>query len=232
MMPNWRINYTGLQKIEFFKKFVKQLNIIHSYRSTYSVGSYATNLFYNPDEMDGLNYIRDLQMNFLPEREIGGISISEQFSPLISVDMQLVNSFTARIEMKKTRNLSLSFNNNQMMENKSDEYIIGLGYRFQQVPITIKTQGTAKKFQSDLDVRLDLSYRDTKMVMRKLEEDVNKLTSGMRRFVISFKADYTLSSRFRLRLFFDQDMNKPWVSSSFATTNTKVGFNLTFTLTN
>lgn len=232
MMPNWRITYNGLQKIEFFKKFVKSLNVNHSYRSTYSVGSYATNLFYNPDEVDGLNYIRDLQENFLPEREIGGISISEQFSPLLGFEMQMVNSFHARIEMKKSRNMSLSFNNNQMMENRSEEYIIGTGYRFQQVPITIKTQGTARKFQSDLDVRIDLTMRDTKMIMRKLEEDVNKLTSGMMRFTINLKADYTLSSKFRLRLFFDQDLNRPHVTSSYATTNTKAGFNITFTLTN
>ncbi len=231
MMPNWRINYNGLQKIEFFKKFVKSLNVIHSYRSTYSVGSYSTNLFYNPDEMDGLNYIRDLQLNFLPEREIGGVSISEQFSPLISLDLQMINSFTARIEMKKTRTLTLSFNNNQMMENRSEEYGIVAGYRFQQVPITIKTQGTKKKFQSDLDVRVNLSLRDTRMIMRKMEEDVDKLTSGVKAFVIGFTADYTLSSRFRLRLFFDQNLNKPHVSSSFATTNTKMGFNLQFTLT-
>ena len=182
--------------------------------------------------MDGLNYIRDLQQNFLPEREIGGVSISEQFSPLISFDMQMVNSLMLRIEMKKSRNLSLSFNNNQMMENRNDEYIIGGGYRFQQVPITIRTQGTPRKFQSDLDVRIDFSMRDSRMIMRKLEEDVDKLTSGMRKFMVSFKADYTLSSKFRLRLFFDQDMNKPHVSSSFATTNTKAGFNITFTLTN
>ncbi len=231
IMPNWRINYNGLQKIEFFQKFVKQLNIIHSYKSTYSVGSYSTNLFYDPDEQDGLNYIRDLQLNFLPDREIGGVSISEQFNPLISLDLQMNNSFTARLEMKKIRNLSLSFNNNQMMENRSDEYVIGAGYRFQQVPITIKTQGTKKKFQSDLDVRANISLRDTRMIMRKLEEDVDKLTSGVKAFVIGFTADYTLSSKFRLRLFFDQNLNKPHVSSSFATTNTKLGFKLQFTLT-
>jgi len=231
IMPNWRINYNGLQKIPFFKKFVKSLNVIHSYRSTYSVGTYSTNLFYDPDVQDGLNYIRDLQLNFLPEREIGGVSISEQFSPLISFDFQMINSFLARIEMKKTRNLTLSFNNNQMMENRNDEYVIGAGYRFQQVPITIKTQGTPKRFQSDLDIRADLSLRDSRMIMRKLEEDVDKLTSGMMTFVIRLTADYTLSSRFRLRLFFDQNLNQPHVSSSFATTNTKIGFNLQFTLT-
>jgi cell surface protein SprA len=230
MMPNWRITYGGLQKLEFFKKFVKNFNISHGYRSTYSVGGYTTNLYYNPDEIDGLNYIRDVQENFLPEREIGGITIAEQLSPLIALEMQLSNSFQPRLEIKKSRNLSLSLSNNQMMENKSNELIIGTGYRFQEVPITIRTGGGQKKFQSDLDLRFDLSVRDNIMIMRKLEEDVNTPTSGQTAITAKFTMDYRLNSRFNLRFYYDQVLNKPIVQTSYATSNTKIGFNLKFTL--
>jgi cell surface protein SprA len=37
-IPNWRFTYTGLSKIEFLKKYFKQVNIGHAYRSTYAVG--------------------------------------------------------------------------------------------------------------------------------------------------------------------------------------------------
>lgn len=230
MLPNWTVTYSGLDKIEFFKKYVKQLSIRHSYRSTYSVGSFATNLFWDPDVKDGMNYIRDLQFNFLPDREIGGVSINEQFSPLLSLDMQLTNTLTARVEYKKSRSMTLSFNNNQLMENRSEEFVIGTGYRFQEVPITIKTQGVKRAFQSDLNVRGDISIRDNKMVMRKLEEDVNKLTSGQTAVILKLSAEYVLSSRFSLKLFYDQNINRPHVSTSFDTSNTKFGFNLRFTL--
>ena len=42
MMPNWRITYSGLSKLEFFKKYFKSVTLTHGYRSTYSVGSYST----------------------------------------------------------------------------------------------------------------------------------------------------------------------------------------------
>jgi cell surface protein SprA len=232
MMPNWRVQYGGLQRNETVKKYLKQLNITHAYRSTYSVGSYTTNLYYNPDEQDGLNYIRDAQENFLPEREIGSISISESLSPLIGFDAQMQNSLQARVEIKKNRNLTLSLNNNQLMENRSDEIVIGTGYRFEQVPITIKSGGTQRKFQSDLDLRFDLSIRDNIMIMRKLEEDVNVPTSGMTVITAKFTAGYRLSSRFELKFYYDQVVNKPIVQTSYDTSNTKVGFNLRFTLAN
>lgn len=230
MMPNWRITYGGLQKLEFFKKFVKNFNISHGYRSTYSVGAYTTNLYYDPEEIDGLNYIRDVQENFLPEREIGGITIAEQLSPLIGLEMQLTNSFQPKIEIKKSRTLSLSLSNNQMMENKSNDLVIGTGYRFEEVPITIRTAGGQKKFQSDLDLRFDLSIRDNIMIMRKLEEDVNTPTSGQTTITAKFTMDYRLNSRFNLRFYYDQVLNKPIVQTSYATSNTKIGFNLKFTL--
>lgn len=230
MLPNWTVTYSGLDKIPFFKKFVKQLSLRHSYRSTYSVGAFATNLFYDPDVTDGMNYIRDLQANFLPNREIGGISINEQFAPLVSLDMQLTNSLTARIEYKKSRTMTLSFNNNQLMENKQEEFVIGGSFRFQEVPITIKTQGTKRAFQSDLNIRADISIRDNIMIMRKLEEEVNDPTSGQRAIILKLSAEYVLSSRFSLKLFYDQNINKPIVSRSYPTSNTKFGFNLRFTL--
>ncbi len=232
MLPNWTVSYNGLDKIPFFKKYVKSMQIRHGYRSTYSVGSFATNLFYDPDEIDGLNYIRDLQLNFLPDKQIGGVSINEQFTPLISLDMQLTNTLTTRLEYKKSRSITLSFNNNQLMENKSEEYVLSFTYRFQEVPITIKTQGNKRSFQSDLNLRADVSVRDNRMIMRKLEEDVDKLTSGQRVVMLKFTADYVLSSRFNLRLFYDQNINRPFVQLSYPTSNTKFGFNLKFTLTN
>ena len=232
MMPNWHIQYTGLERQPFIKKYLKQLSINHQYRSTYSVGNYTTNLYYNPDEQDGLNYIRDAQENFLPSREIGSISISESLSPLIGFDALLQNSFQARVEIKRNRNLTLSLNNNQLMENRSNDIVIGTGYRFEQVPVTIKAGGNQKKFQSDLDLRFDLSIRDNIVIMRKLEEDVNVPTSGSTAITAKFTAGYRLSSRFELKFYYDQLINKPIVQTSYPTATTKIGFNLRFTLAN
>ena len=45
-LPNWRITYDGLMRLNFIKKRFKQFSLGHAYRSTYSVGTYSTNLDY------------------------------------------------------------------------------------------------------------------------------------------------------------------------------------------
>ena len=46
MLPNWRFTFDGLTKIEFLRKYFRSINIVHSYRSTYTVGSFISNPFY------------------------------------------------------------------------------------------------------------------------------------------------------------------------------------------
>ena len=118
------------------------------------------------------------------------------------------------------------------MENRSNDFVIGTGYRFEQVPVTIKAGGNQKKFQSDLDLRFDLSIRNNIVIMRKLEEDVNVPTSGSTVITAKFTAGYRLSSRFELKFYYDQIVNKPIVQTSYPTATTKIGFNLRFTLAN
>ena len=83
MMPNWRINFEGLTKFEAVRKVFNSVSLSHQYRSTYTIGSFNTSLYYNPDE-SGISRIRDLKSNFIPQYEINTVTINEQFSPFIS----------------------------------------------------------------------------------------------------------------------------------------------------
>jgi cell surface protein SprA len=230
IIPNWKISYDGLTKIPALKKYLRNFKIIHNYTSRYSIGGYTTNLLYHAEDFDGLNYIRDAQDNFIPEQQIGMISIMESFSPLIKFDMTWSNSLTSIIEIKRSRNLSLSFANNQLMELRTNEIAGNIGYKFMQVPIIIKTGGQQRKFQSDLQVRMQLSIRDNTTIMRKISENYNKLSAGGKLVTIGLSADYILSSKLNLRFYYDQIINKPAVSLSFPTSNTKVGISLKFQL--
>jgi cell surface protein SprA len=144
--------------------------------------------------------------------------------------MTMTNSFIAKIEVKKSRNLNMSFNNNQLSEMKNDEYVIGTGYRFKDVEITINSGGRARNFKSDLNVRLDFSIRNTLTVIRKLEEGFNQPTAGQIIYSIKTSADYVLSNRFNLRIFYDQVINRPTLNVTFPTSNTNFGVSLRFTL--
>jgi cell surface protein SprA len=49
MMPNWRINFEGLTKFEAVRKVFNSVSLSHQYRSTYTIGSFNTSLYYDPD---------------------------------------------------------------------------------------------------------------------------------------------------------------------------------------
>jgi len=229
MMPNWRLQFDGLSKFELVQRWFRSINISHQYRSTYQVGSYTTNLNFMADD-NGLSMVRDLQNNFIQQYEINVVSINEQFSPLINIDMNWKNSLTTRFEWKKSRTVALNLTSNQIADARINELIFGAGYRFDDVQIIIKTGGGQRAFKSDLNLRLDLSIRDNKTVARKLVEDVNQPVVGQKVFTAGITADYVLSDRFNLSFFADHTMNDPFVANTFPTSNTNIGFSLKFTL--
>jgi cell surface protein SprA len=229
MMPNWRITFDGLSKFDFIQSVFRSISLTHQYRSTYQIGSFNTNLNYRLDE-NGINSVRDLQNNFIQQYNINVVTISEQFSPLINVDMNWKNSLTTRFEWKKSRTITLNMTSNQVADARSNELIFGAGYRFDNVKIILKTAGAQHSLKSDLNLRFDLSIRDDQTLARKLVEDVDQPVIGQRVVTLGATADYVLSDKFNLQVFYDRTVNNPFVATTFPTSNTNFGFSLKFTL--
>jgi cell surface protein SprA len=234
MRPNWSINYNGLSKLSFLKRWIKTATVTHSYRSTFSIGGYTTSSQYDFNESsDGFSAVRyELQSNFLPKYEINSITINEQFSPLIGLDLTWNNSLITKFEMKKSRTLALGFSNNQLNENKSNEYVIGAGYRIKDVQVTLKAGGKQKNYKSDINIRVDLSIRNSLTLIRKLEEGVTMPTAGQTNITIKTSADYTLSDRFIIKVFFDKTVNNPKISTTYRTSQANFGVSIRFQLVN
>jgi cell surface protein SprA len=229
MLPNWRITFDGLSKFDFVQSIFRSVSLTHQYRSTYQIGSFNTNLNYRLDE-NGINSIRDLQDNFIQQYDVNVVTISEQFSPLINVDMNWKNSMTTRFEWKKSRTVTLNMTSDQVADARSNELIFGAGYRFDNVKIFLKTAGVQHSLKSDLNLRFDLSIRDDQTLARKLVEDVDQPVIGQRVFTLGATADYVLSDKFNLQIFYDRTVNNPFVATTFPTANTNFGFSLKFTL--
>jgi cell surface protein SprA len=228
--PNWRITYNASQGIQFLRKYFQSFNISHAYRSSYSVGGFLTDSKY--EEINGFPAALDNARNFIPEKAMGVISVTEQFGPFIGFDMTMKNSMLARLEYKKTRNLALSLVGNQLTEMRSNELVIGTGYRFKSVPFKVRSLATGKtvKLKSDLNVKLDFSIRDNKTILRRIENNDNQISTGTRQVSINFSADYMVSQKLNVRLFYDQTISKPHVSAQIPTSNTNAGVSLRFTL--
>jgi cell surface protein SprA len=229
MRPNWKVTYEGLSNLDFLKKYIRSISLSHSYRSTYSVASFANNLDYNPDQ-DGLSWVQDQQQNFLPQFKLNAVSLNEQFAPLIGVDMNWENSLTTRFTINKQRTVSLSLADNEVIEMQNNEVVVGGGYRFNQVQIIINAGNGPKQFKSDLNLRADLSIRDSRTALHKLVEQDDSPSAGQQNVSIKLSADYKLGPSFNLRVFFDRLVNKPFVSTTYPTANTNIGFSVTFQL--
>jgi len=223
--PNWDITYDGLTKLALFDKIFRTFIVKNSYRSTFNVGNYQTNLLYIPGEN-----VRDPARNFLPEKQIAVVTIQESMRPLLGFDATLKNSLLAKFEYNRDRSLSLSLTNNQVTEIRGKEYVIGTGYRFKDVKFPFAVGGNRPK--SDLNLRIDLSLRDNSTVIRKIQEQQNQVTAGQNIFSIKTSADYVMNQRLNLRIFYERVVNKPVISTSFPSANTNFGISLRFTLAN
>lgn len=227
-MPNWRLTYDGISRIESLRKYFTTFTIGHGYRSTFTINSYRSIPAYR--EKNGSPSAFDNQGNFIPEFEIGQVSINEQFSPLISFDVTWVNSLMTRLEYRTSRNIGLSLSNNQVTDLKTREVIIGTGYRFKDLAFNMAQGNNTQRIQSDLVMRLDLSFRNNKTVLRRIVEDVDVVSAGQNSVGINFSADYQVSARVTMRLFYDRTIINPFVSNLFPTSNTHAGFSFRFML--
>jgi cell surface protein SprA len=228
---NWRITYDGFMKSKAFKKVFKTFTISHAYRSTLTAG-YLSNL----GAGDSLGFPSvDINNNIIPQENIGSITISEQFSPLINVDMQWKNSLITKLEFDRSRTISLNLTNLQVLEISGQSYVIGLGYRINNVKLPFKFG--KKTITSDLTLRGDLTIRNSLTVTHAEAENPtegnisqNNLTAGNQNVSIKIAADYIINRRLNVRFFYDHQIITPQISTSFPTSNISTGLSLRFTL--
>ncbi len=229
-LPNWRISYTGLNKINFFKKYFSSATLTHGYTSNYTVGSFANNPLFSDPDNDGFTTVRDALHNFLPQYEISQVSISENFNPIIGIQLNWINSLVTTVNWKKSRNVALNTSNVQITEINTNEWVVGIGYRFKDLSFDIRTGGQSRTIKSDLNIKADLSIRDNITILRRIVEEINQVSAGQRVISINLSADYQFSKNITLRAFFDQIINNPHVASQYFNTSTNFGISIRFSL--
>ena len=219
LTSNWRVVYTGLIDFAFMKKVFKSISVNHNYICKYNIGSFASNLKYAEDA-------RDLQDNWMSLFDVNLVSINEQFNPLISMDMVWANNLTTHWDINRRRDVSLSLVNAQLSETSGNEIVLGLGYRFGNLPIFLKS----KQLNNDINVQFDFSIRKNNTIIRRITENVDQLTAGEKVMSIKVSADYTFNNRLNLRLFYDRKVDTPYLSLSYPTTTTTFGLSIRYTL--
>ncbi|EFZ36637.1 hypothetical protein HMPREF0663_11550 [Hoylesella oralis ATCC 33269] len=257
LLPNWTLRYSGLSSLPWFRDVFKSVNINHSYKSIFAIGSYNTFSTFQ-EYMNGLGFITDATTgNPTPNSmyNISAVSINEAFSPLLGIDLTFNNNLTTKIEYRTTRVLSLSTTSIQINEAVSRDWVIGLAYKLNDFnlfgmggsrrikskarnkqPQQNQTQSTSTRNSSnpnhDLNLRLDISYRRQASISRDIASMTSAASSGNTAFKLSFMADYTLSKMLTMSFYYDHQTNTPLLSSnSYPTTTRDFGLSLKFSLT-
>lgn len=230
-LPNWRVTYNGLSKIKGIEKVIRNITISHAYNSTFSVSSFNSNLNFDGDGYFQPRVLDTLTNNFHPLFNVPQVTISEQFAPLIGVDITFTNGITTKFDYKKTRQLSMSFIGYQLSESLTTEYTAGLGYRIKGLSFNNPfKKGGKVKLQNELNFRVDVSIRDNVVVNHRLDQEISEPTSGTKTIRVSPSIDYVINKRLNIRIFFDRNRSIPKTSASFPITNTKAGITLRFSL--
>ena len=257
MLPNWTIRYSGLGRLPWFNEHFKSVNINHSYKSVFAVGSYNSYSTFQ-EYMNGLGFVSDATTgNPSPSSmfNISQVSINESFSPLLGMDVTFNNNMTVKAEYRQTRVLNLSMTSVQLNEALSKDWVIGMGYRINNFDVfgwgtkvsrskskggnknaANKNASTTKTVQNgtnhDLNLRLDFSFRKQAAIVRDIASMVSSASSGNNALKLSFSADYTFSKLLTMSFYYDRQTNTPLLSSSsYPTTTQDFGLSIKFSLT-
>lgn len=255
LLPNWTVKYSGLGKLPWFRDHFKSVNINHSYKSVFAVGSYNSYSTFQ-EYMNGLGFIEDATTgNPSPSSmfNVSQVSINEAFSPLLGLDLTFNNNMTLKGEYRQTRVMNLSMTSIQLNEAVSKDWVIGMGYRMnnfhlfgmggKRKAVKSKGKGSADKQKNssnsnsygtnhDLNLRLDFSFRKQAAIVRDIASMMSSASSGNNALKLSFSADYTLSKMLTMSFYYDRQTNTPLLSSSsYPTTTQDFGLSIKFSLT-
>ncbi len=230
-IPNWRIDFSGLNKIKALSEIFSSISISHSYQSMYSVGNFVNSLIYS-DNLDFNNSIMDYPLaseitenGLVPFYIINQVRIIERFAPLIGISVRTKNNLNARIDYKRDRNIMLNLSNSQISELQNSDISIDFGYSKDKLKLPFRYRGNIIILDNDIQFKLNFVVRKTKTIQRKIDGE-NVVTNGNYNFQLRPNINYVVNNRISLIMYYDKIINKPLVSNSFPRYSSSFGVRL------
>jgi cell surface protein SprA len=237
-VPGWRVDYSGLNKITALKEVFQSVTISHGYNASYSVLNYTNSLEYTDVDVNNPveNYNRSQFANqvnskgeLIPVYVINQVLITEQFQPLIGVNVRTKSRMNLRFEYKTKRDLGLNISNAQVTELNTRDWSLSIGYTKNNMKLPVKDQGRTITLKNDVTFRLDMSVTNNSTIQRKIDE-VNTITNGNINFQLKPNVSYVVNQKLNIQMYLDRNINEPLVTNSFRRSNTRVGIKILFNL--
>lgn len=240
-LPNWKVDYNGLNLLPWITKKFSSFTITHMYSSTYSVGNFVSSLEYGQFENDFRNLTLNSLLyplssrfdpvtnNLIPVYVMSTISFTERFSPLIGVNAITKSRVTLRLEYNQDRNVGLNLANSQVAELSNKDLTFSIGFTRANMLIPFKINGRSVRLPNDLRFNMNLTIRDTRTLQRKLDAETI-VTQGFINFQFRPQLSYAVSDKLSVTAYFDRMMNNPLVSNAFFRSTAAGGFQIRYSL--
>lgn len=213
-LPNWRITYTTSQGQRLLGMKLRSLTLSHSYRGIYRVNNYL--------EQDGEGS---------STYDISSVSLQESFFPLLGIELALQSGLSLSTQWRSQRALTFSPNALRLIESKSTELSIGLGYRLSDIRTLWGRASSKDGKNKGLTLRGEWVYKDNINLMRQLSLGNATATLGSLEHRLSLNAEYELSQILSLKGFYQWSRIIPRVShGSYPTRIRQYGLSLRLTL--
>lgn len=223
-LPGWNINYNGLTRIKAIGKLFSNINIRHGYNGRYSIGSFTQNLRY--DEAQVVKPGED----FVPERQISDVTISEGFYPLLGINIATKNNWTLSFDYKRSRILKLFAAQFNVTEMRNNEIQFQAGYRVTGLTLPFRRNGRKLYLPNDFRFDMTVNVADNITITRKIDQNDNRATAGTKQVRIGPAATYQVNNKINMALRYNKTIMSPRIANQFYTALTDFGFEIRYTL--
>lgn len=249
-LPNWRIDYNGLTKLEPFKEIFSSVSINHAYSSSYQVSNYVNSNLYDAqghfsqlainNEVENYNAnggffgskysLQDTAKQYLvPVYVINSVIISETFAPLIGITLKTKSKLNLSFKYNTKRDVMLNVPNAQITESNGRDWQVEIGYTKNNMRLPFRSQGRIITLKNDVTFRMTMGVTSNETIQRRLDEG-STLTNGNINFQLRPNISYVANKKLTVQVYVDHTINEPLVSNSFRRSVIKGGFKIIFNL--
>jgi cell surface protein SprA len=153
-MPNWSVNWSGIEKIlPFVGGALSSLSLTHKYTGRYRLAwnYFAAGETELPAKTIGAYQVRDIQSFYEPT----SITIEQNFQPLAQLNMNFKNGIRANMGYNFRKESTVSLANNGVAEKFNRGIKIGGNYTIRKLKIPF-----FPKLTNSLDLNVQMSYND------------------------------------------------------------------------
>ncbi len=202
-MPGWDVRYSGLSDWPLLNRVVQSASLNHSYHAEYqsrfsSIESAGEETSFTVDGQT-LRYLR-------PDVEVGSARISEQYQPLLGVDITWPGDLQTSVEWSRRTTTFLRTASRKVEEKTTSELsgrvaysqrglripVLGVGRLENQIRFSLTL---SRSVNNERQFNLRKALEDAETTEQARQEDNVSILSETTRFRITPKLTYSLSNR-------------------------------------